>query len=212
MKKAQDPISFVTHFYGGFASVGISLFYLIYGLVFKRPVLNIIGLVIFGFSAICLYFASALYHYYSDDNINKKILRKLDHSMIYILIVGSYTPFSLSYLDKPHAYYFVLVMWLIAIIGILLKVFWFNMPRFIYTSFYLILGWALVFDYKSFASLPVGCLVLLGLGGISYSIGAIVYILKKPNISTNFGFHELFHIFIMIGTFIHFMAGFIYVM
>ena len=74
------------------------------------------------------------------------------------------------------------------------------------TAIYLILGWAIVFDFQSFTGIPVNCLMMIAAGGIAYSIGAFIYIFKKPNLTENFGFHELFHIFVMLGSLLHYLA------
>lgn len=176
--------------------------------------LTIVGIVIFGLSSTGLYSASCIYHFYNQKNDNKVklILRKLDHAMIYVLIAGTYTPICLTYLDYPHSLYFVGVIWLIAVIGIVIKLFWMQAPRFISTILYLLMGWALIFDLPAFVHVPVGCLVLVAIGGISYTVGAIIYIIKKPNWFKSFGFHELFHIFVMIGSMFHFIAIFAYIL
>ena len=95
---------------------------------------------------------------------------------------------------------------MIALIGVIVSVCWINAPRIISTFFYLLLGWAVIFDFQSFSLLPSHILSLIAYGGISYSVGAIIYIIKKPNISSYFGFHEIFHIFVMVGSLLHYIA------
>lgn len=213
-KKAMDPVSSETHFVGAVLSLVTLIMMMVIAVVRGSNQLSIIGVTVFGLASISLYSASCIYHYYnaSEDNKIKLILRKLDHSMIYVLIAGTYTPICLVYLDYPHSLYFLTVIWLIAIIGIIIKLFWMNAPRFISTVFYLLMGWALIFDLPAFARVPLGCLGLIAAGGISYSIGAIIYILEKPNWFKSFGFHELFHIFVMIGSAFHFAAVIIYIL
>ena len=109
-------------------------------------------------------------------------------------------------METPHSYYFLGILWAVAIIGILVKIIWLNAPRAITTAIYLILGWAIVFDFQSFTGIPVNCLMMIAAGGIAYSIGAFIYIFKKPNLTENFGFHELFHIFVMLGSLLHYLA------
>lgn len=213
-KKAMDPVSSETHFIGAVLSVIALLGMIIIGLIKQASELTLVSVIIFGVSSIALYTASWVYHYYnaSEDNKIKLILRKLDHSMIYVLIAGTYTPVALNFLDAPHNYYFTIVIWSIAILGIVVKLFWLNAPRFVSTLFYLLMGWALVFDFPAFYNVPLGCFILIAIGGISYSIGAIVYIVEKPNWFASFGFHELFHIFVMLGSLFHFIAIYIYVL
>ena len=213
-KKAMDPVSSETHFIGAILSFITLVIMMIIAILEHSNLLTMIGISVFGLSSMALYSASCIYHYYnaSDDNKVKLILRKLDHSMIYVLIAGSYTPICLTYLDYPHSLYFLAVIWAIAVLGIVIKLFWMNAPRFISTIFYLLMGWALVFDFPAFASVPLGCFALIACGGISYTIGAVIYIVEKPNWFKEFGFHELFHIFVMIGSAFHFLAVFIYML
>ena len=213
-KKAHDPVSSETHFIGAVASLVGLIVMLIVTIVKQLPPLTYVSIITFGLSSIALYSASSIYHYYnaSDDNKIKLILRKLDHSMIYVLIAGTYTPIALTFVSSPHSYYFVLAIWAVALVGIIVKLFWMNAPRFVSTLFYLLMGWALVFDFPAFSQVPLGCFALIALGGVSYSIGAFIYIFEKPNWFKEFGFHELFHILVMIGSFFHFLAIIIYVL
>ena len=142
-KKAMDPISSETHFVAAcFSLVGL---FIIFGLgAYKGTPLSLMGAVIvFGLSQIALYSASSLYHYYQGSEKIKFILRKLDHAMIYVLIVGTYTPIIVYCMEAPKSYYFLGVLWALAIVGILVKVFWMNAPRILGTSIYLILGWSI---------------------------------------------------------------------
>lgn len=205
-KKAMDPISSETHFIGACLSLIGLLFMILIGVKNDTSPTVLVSAVIFGVSLIALYSASSIYHYFSGNDKVKTILRKLDHSMIYVLIVGTYTPVVISCMEAPHSYLFLGILWTIAIAGIIVKVLWLNAPRAIATSIYLILGWAVVFDFQSFQGVPMNCLSLIAAGGIAYSIGAFIYIFKKPNISIQFGFHELFHIFVMIGSLLHYFA------
>lgn len=206
LKKAMDPISCLTHFIGaGLSLIGLFIIIVLSKLV-DIPNSLFLGVIIFGISLIALYSASSLYHYFSGSEKIKLILRKLDHSMIYVLIVGTYTPVVLFCMESPKCYYFLMILWMIALIGVIVSVCWINAPRIISTFIYLLLGWAVIFDFQSFSLLPSHILSLIAYGGISYSVGAIIYIIKKPNISSYFGFHEIFHIFVMVGSLLHYIA------
>ena len=211
-KKACDPVSSYTHFIGACLSFLGLISFVILGINDNSSLLSMFGCIVFGFALILLYSASSFYHFFSGKESIKKMLRKLDHSMIYILIVGTYTPVTLAFVEFNHAIIFLTILWSIAILGIVIKLCWMNAPRFISTFIYLALGWAIIFDIKAFSFIPFQCLFLIALGGISYSIGAIIYIIRKPNISQTFGFHELFHIFVMIGSFMHYLAVVLYVL
>lgn len=211
-KKAMDPISSETHFIGACLSI-LGLLIMIFVGVHRQTAPVILGAaIVFGISLIALYSASSIYHFFQGNEKIKLILRKLDHSMIYILIVGTYTPVAMACMEAPHSYYFLGILWTIALIGIIVKIYWMNAPRSITTIIYLILGWAIVFDFQSFRGIPFNCLSLIALGGIAYSIGAFIYIFKKPNITKEFGFHELFHIFVMLGSLLHYLAVVLFIL
>lgn len=211
-KKAMDPISSETHFIGACLSF-VGLVALIVKGISKNTTPFILGAsIVFGISLIALYSASAIYHFFDGNEKTKKILRKLDHSMIYVLIVGTYTPIIVYCMEIPKAYYFLAILWSIALIGIIVKICWLNAPRVLTVGIYLVLGWAIVFDFQAFSGISSECLVMIAAGGIAYSIGAVIYVLKKPNFSPAFGFHELFHIFVMLGSLLHYLAIFMFVL
>lgn len=132
--------------------------------------------------------------------------------MIYVLIAGSYTPFCLVLLPQPKGTRFCLILWAVAIAGILAKLLWINAPRILSTMVYLIMGWAVVFVAKDFAVLGQPCLTLVALGGVCYSVGAVFYAIKKPNISPRWTFHEIFHLLILAGSLFHYLAVYFYVL
>ena len=212
MKKAREPIRSYTHFLGAilFGSGAILLFLkaLAGGDASGRTLLSLLA---FGCSITALYSASAIYHF---SNRAPKVihhLRKLDHSMIYVLIAGTYTPILLTYLDPPKGTAFTAAMWIIAAAGILMKLFWFHAPRWLSTSLYLLMGWAILADVSIFSRMSSGALWLLVLGGICYTAGGVIYGIKKPNISTKLGFHELFHLFVLGGSLFHYLLVLFYI-
>jgi len=211
-KKAQDPISSFTHFIGAIASLIATGGMLIMGIHRGLSIAVLLSICIFGISSIALYTASWVYHYCDKQKPLRRRLRKLDHSMIFVLIAGTYTPIVVAFVEKPRGYYFLGTIWLIALIGIIIKIFWLNVPRFVSTSIYLLMGWALIFDFSVFAKIPGGCLILVALGGIMYSCGALIYLLKKPNWFKSFDFHDLFHLFVMLGSVFHFIAVYAYIL
>ena len=211
-KNAREPMSSYTHFLGViFAAVGTIFLVVLNNLTGDFSVRMLVSILAFGGSMLALYSASSIYHYYNGPVFKQEYLRKLDHAMIYVLIAGSYTPICLKFMEGTHGILFVCGVWAVALCGILVKLCWMNAPRALYTGFYLLMGWAIDFDWKALELIPAGAIALLLAGGISYSIGAVFYILKKPNPSPAFGFHELFHVFILLGTFFHFLAVVFYV-
>lgn len=211
-KHAREPMSSYTHFLGILFSAVATIFLVVLnGIQGDFSARMLFSVLAFGGSMLALYSASSIYHFYNGPVIKQERLRKLDHAMIYVLIAGSYTPICLKFMEGVHGIVFTLAIWLVAICGIVVKLCWMNAPRWLYTGFYLLMGWAIVFDWKALQMIPGGAIAILLAGGISYSIGAVFYILKKPNISKIFGFHELFHVFILLGTFFHFLTVLFYV-
>ena len=209
--KGREPLNSFTHFLGVlFAVFGASLLLgLTVGINFSF--ITLVSVLIFCLSMLLLYSTSSWYHYSNGSTKVLARLRKLDHAMIYVLIAGSYTPICLKYMSGMKGIIFSLVLWLIALIGSVVKLCWMKAPRWLSTAFYLIMGWSIVFDWKSLTLLPAGAVALLLCEGISYSIGAVCYIIKKPNLSKLLGFHEIFHIFILLGTLFHFLTVLFYV-
>ena len=202
---ARDPVSFETHFWGAVAALFGTAALLTKALLMSGgDVYKVIGAGVFGLSLAALYSASSIYHFISWDA--QKWLRKLDHSMIYVLIAGTYTPVFMNYADRGHAAFFTAYIWGFAAIGIAAKLIHFNIPRWLTSSIYLFMGWSVLFDIPGFLALPLGAIIFIALGGIIYTIGAVIYALKKPNISKRFGFHEIFHLFVLAGSLCHFIA------
>lgn len=211
---AQDPVSCWTHAAGAVAALGGGLWMLLRGLWQQTTGVALGASLCFCLSMVALYAASAIYHYYPGDTTSggvKKLLRKMDHGMIYVLIAGSYTPFCLVLLPQPRGRRFSMVMWAVAVAGILAKLLWINAPRMLSTAVYLIMGWAVVFLAKDFACLGQPCLTLVALGGVCYSVGAVFYAIKRPNLSAEWTFHELFHLLILAGSLFHYLAVYFYV-
>lgn len=210
----REPINTYTHLGGALLFfVGTILLFIISGRNDSLTVKAIVSITIFGLSLISLYTASGIYHMV---NVKENILvrlKKLDHAMIFVLIAGSYTPFCLFGLAGIWQWTFIIVIWSLAISGVIMKIFWIEMPRILSTSMYVGMGWLSIVAVKPLcASLQPGAIFYLVLGGVMYTIGGIIYAIKKPNISQRFGFHELFHIFCLLGSCCHYYAVFRYVL
>ena len=176
-------------------------------------ILNLTAVIIFGISMILLYSASATYHLVVSSDKVIKFLRKLDHSMIFILIAGSYTPFCLIALNGKHGLALFIVISGIAIAGVLFKMLWFNCPRWLSTSIYIGMGWISIFIIGPLSKVisPEG-VFFLALGGVFYTIGGIIYGLKPKFLNFKYvNFHDIFHIFVMLGSLTHFYCVFKYV-
>ncbi len=163
---------------------------------------------IFGFSLITLYSASALYHLLPLSPLGVARLRRVDHMSIFLLIAGTYTPFCLLALDGGWQVALLCLIWGLALCGILLKLLWMEAPRWLAVALYLGMGWvALVAAPALFRAVPAGGMAWVLAGALVYSAGALIYGLKRPNpVPGVFGFHELWHLFVMAGSACHFWA------
>ena len=209
MAKVRDLVSGLTHCIGAALSlVGLVLlivFSAIYGNAY-----HVVSFTIFGVGLFLLYLFSTLYHWLNTSEKGITVFRKFDHIMIYILIAASYTPICLVPLRGPWGWTIFGIIWGLAVLGTILTAVWIKAPRFITTTIYLIMGWAVVI-----AAYPLiqvfkeannfGSLIWLLAGGIFYTIGGIIYGLKVPKTKwKGFGFHEIFHIFVMLGSACHY--------
>lgn len=151
---------------------------------------------LYSLTAIMLFSVSALYHRIPWSPKNKKRWRRWDHANINMLIAGSYTPFAMTLLEGRDRTILLSVVWSGAIVGALIRIFWVSAPRWLYVANYLLLGWvALIYTPQMYKEGGVWILLLILLGGLFYSVGAIFYALKAPGKNARyFGFHELFHL------------------
>lgn len=163
---------------------------------------------IFTLSAVALFSISATYHTINWTPNVKRILRRLDHANIFLIIAGTYTPLTVIWLETQTAQILLSLVWGGSILGLLFRVFWLTAPRWLYVPIYIALGWAALLylpDFYDSAGAVIVGLILAG--GILYSAGAVIYAFKKPNLSARyFGFHELFHSFTIAAFFCHYAA------
>ena len=211
--KMREPVSGLTHLAGAVLSA-VGLILMIYYAAIQGTVWHIVSFSIFGGSMILLYTASTLYHLLNISEKGVRVLRKIDHMMIYVLTAGTYTPICLIPLRGGWGYTLLITIWGIAITGIIMKLLWFDAPRWLYTLFYLIMGWLVVIAFwPMIKTVPAAGIAWLVAGGILYSIGAVIYGTKWPPLKSKlFGFHEIFHLFVLYGSFCHFWMMFRYVL
>lgn len=164
--------------------------------------------VIFTVTAALLFGVSAVYHRGTWGPRMHALLKRLDHSNIYLIIAGTYTPFAVTLLPWDQARTLLTVVWAGAVAGVVFRVFWTNAPRWLYVALYIALGWAAVFYVVPFwksGGAAIG--ILISVGGLLYTAGAIIYGVKRPNPSPRwFGFHEVFHAFTLAAFIAHFVA------
>lgn len=212
-KYAREPINGLTHLGGAIISF-IGLLALVIKTTLNKPsIVNIGAVIIFGISLILLYSASATYHLVIASDKVIAFLRKIDHSMIFILIAGSYAPYCLIGLGGVSGWAMFIVIATIGVCGVLFKMIWFKCPRWISTAIYIGMGWMAIFVVVPlYKAIPFEGLFLLALGGVLYTIGAIIYGLKPKSLKLkHLGFHEIFHIFILLGSLCHFISVYQYV-
>ncbi|MEG2455209.1 MAG: hemolysin III family protein [Oscillospiraceae bacterium] len=168
---------------------------------------HLVSFAIYGASMIGLYTASTLYHCLRTTVPLRVALRKYDHASIYLLIAGSYTPICLTVLRGPWGWALFFVIWGFAVAGVVMTLFWVNAPRWVTSSIYIFMGWLAVFAIVPLVKvMPAGGLFWLFFGGVLYTLGGVLYAVKWPGRNNpRFGCHEIFHVFILLGSIAHFM-------
>ncbi len=168
-----------------------------------------IGSALFAGTALMLFTVSAIYHRGTWSPGVWAFLRRFDHSNIFLLIAGSYTPFTLILLKGGERVSLLVIVWTGALLGVLFRIFWIGAPRWLYIPVYVALGWAAIFYAHDFgANGGTAVITLVAVGGGLYTIGGLVYGLKKPDpFPTWFGFHEVFHCFVVAAFVCHYVAA-----
>ena len=201
----EEKLNIWSHAFGIFLSI-IALVLLIIKAVQQDNIWMMISFPIFGVSLILLYLASTLYHASKEPQKRFK-LKVFDHAAIYVLIAGSYTPFTLVSLNGETGWLIFSMVWVMAFTGIILKLFFTGKFKVISTAIYVLMGWLIVFYFQDLtASLHEKGLFYLILGGVLYTIGAILYSIKKIKFN-----HAIFHFFVLAGSFCHFLSIYLYV-
>lgn len=190
------------------ATAPLAFFSFIVMLVITDDPIGRAGAAVFMVSSLALFAVSAVYHTGTWREGVQQALKRVDHSNIFIMIAGSYTPFSLLLLSGPHAAIMLSLVWTGALAGAAFRVFWLSAPRWIYVPLYLLLGWAALLYWPDFqAAAPTAVLVLMIVGGGLYSLGALVYGFKWPDPFPRwFGFHEVFHTLTIAAFIVHYVG------
>ena len=212
LRKFRDPVSGLTHLLGALLSV-VGLVCLLWVAIERGSVWHVVSFAVFGVSLILLYSGSAVYHLVRASDRVIQILRRVDHMMIFVLIAGTYTPFCLVPLRGPWGFALLSGIWLVGILGMVFSILWIDAPRWLTTGIYLAMGWAIVIAAFPLARhLSVGALAWMGAAGLFYTLGAVIYATKRPNLVPGvFGFHEIWHLFVMAGSFSCFWTVFRYI-
>ena len=190
------------------AMAPLAFFSFLVMLVLSQSMLVRAGAAVFMFSAVMLFGVSAVYHTGRWGERAKLIWKRFDHANIFLLIAGSYTPFCLLLLTPTHAAIMLSLVWGGALLGILFRIFWVTAPRWAYVPLYILLGWAaLLYAHEFLVAAPTAVMVLMVVGGVLYTIGALVYGFKKPDPwPTWYGFHEVFHTLTIAAFVVHYIG------
>ncbi|MBR5046834.1 MAG: hemolysin III family protein [Eubacterium sp.] len=212
--RLKDPGSAITHMIA-MTAAACCAFPLIHKAAYASPD-AVISMTIFIVSMILLYGASSLYHSLDISSRVNKLLKRLDHSMIFVLIAGSYTPVCLLVLPRRYGIPMLLYIWSLAAIGILVKIFFIFCPKWVSSVIYIFMGWTCLFAFPVIIrNLTAGAFGWLLAGGIVYTIGGILYALDLPvlrKLPAGFGRHEIFHLFVMGGSLCHFICMYFFLL
>jgi hemolysin III len=201
----EEIFNSITHAIGALVSIAGLVLLIVFSSIYGNSS-HIISCTIFGFTLVLLYTASTLYHSFRKPNL-KHLFKILDHSCIYILIAGTYTPFMLVTISGILGWSIFALVWSLTIIGVVLKVFFVHRFKIISTIAYILMGWIVIFAIKPlFQILPGGGLALLICGGLAYTLGTIFYSWDKLPFN-----HAIWHLFVLTGSVCHFCAVIFYV-
>jgi hemolysin III len=204
LKKLREPVNSLTHLIA--AGVALAGLILLLVLGWGQPG-KVISLAIYGLSLTLLFLASGLYHSIQANPRALQRLRKFDHSAIYLLIAGTYTPICFNMLEGFWKWGMLGIVWGLALAGIGVKIFFIKAPRWVTAGVYILMGWLCILGIQEIlAALSIGAIIWLASGGIIFTLGAIVYITKTMDFVPGvFGFHEVWHIFVVLGALAHFI-------
>jgi len=196
----EEIFNSVTHGIGTLCSIAALVILIIVALN-KGNLWHLVSFAIYGSSLVLLYLMSTLYHSFTGEKL-KNLFARFDHAAIFLLIAGTYTPFLLTSMRGVFGWTLFGIIWGTAIVGVVIRSIYLNKFKKIMVALYLLMGWMFVFAAKSmFKSLPLSSIIFLLLGGVSYSVGVILYMNEKMQYS-----HGIWHIFVLAGSAFHFFA------
>jgi len=204
LQKLRDPVSSLTHLAGAVLAIPCTILLIIAAARYASA-LHIVAFAVFGASLFLLYAASAIYHMPRFSEKAIRVLRRIDHMMIFVLIAGTYTPVCLLQLQGVWGWTLFGLVWGLAAAGIVLKAVWMQAPCWLSTAIYVFMGWlALIAFYPLAQAVSATALTLLVGGGLAYTVGAVIFATKWPPLRWRyFGSHEVFHIFVLLGSSLH---------
>ncbi|MGC1374822.1 MAG: hemolysin III family protein [Anaerolineales bacterium] len=205
LSKLREPVNGLMHLGGAVAAVFGQIALLA---VASSGIEKVVSAIVYGVSLVALFSASAAYHLIRARPKTVEILRKIDHSAIYLLIAGTYTPICMNAFSGFYRWGLLAIVWSIAFAGILVKVFFVEEPRWVAVTVYVIMGWLSVSAIgQMLTALSPATLAWLIVGGVVYTLGGVVYATKIFDFAPGkFGTHEVWHVFVLVGAAAHFMA------
>jgi hemolysin III len=210
MLRFREPVNGLTHLFAAIAALFGSIYLIAVG---WGNTVKVVSLLVYGISLVLLFSASATYHLVKAEPKMLVRLRKFDHSAIYLLIAGTYTPICLNMLTGFWKFGLLGIIWGLALVGIGVKIFFIRAPRWLTAVVYVMMGWLSILGVKELiARLPGAALGWLLAGGIIYTLGAVIYSTKLFNfIPDRFGFHEVWHIFVILAALAHYILIAVYI-
>lgn len=204
--RLREPVNALTHLLGAVLSI-VGMVVLLMATVENGNVRHIVAVSVFGASLVMMYVVSALYHASTLSERGMGHFQRIDHVMIYVLIAGSYTPICLIVLGDRLGTVLLVTVWTLAALGLFQKIVWMRAPSWLSTALYLGMGWiGVVLARPMISAGSRGFFLWLLTGGIAYSLGAVIYSNKWPRGARIFGPHEIWHLFVMAGSFAHYWA------
>ncbi len=205
LSKLREPVNGITHLAGAIAALLGSIILLI---ISGTETAKTVSILVYGLSLVCMFSASSCYHLINASSARIQTFRKFDHSAIFLLIAGTYTPFCVIAFTGFFHWGLLAIIWAIALGGIIVKIFYIKAPRWLNATIYVIMGWLCVSAAGQMASnLQASIIVWLIIGGVIYTLGAIIYATKMFNfVPEKFGFHEVWHLFVLLGATSHFIS------
>lgn len=201
--KTQEFFNVYSHLAGMIAAV-IGTIYLAMVASYSAP--SLVTALIYGLSVVFLFLASSLYHAFKKEDNELSLWRKMDRLAIFFMIAGTFTPIGYFCLDGAYSWTMIAIQWSLVGLGVISQIFFPRASRKLYAAIYLVMGWSALFTIKQMlANMSVSQGVLLFSGGVAFTLGGIIYAIKKPRIFPGvFSFHELFHVMVLIGGVLHY--------
>jgi hemolysin III len=208
----DERFNTVSHLFAAcFAIVGAAL--LIVQASVQGDPWKIVGFAVYGLSIVTLFVSSALHHGIDRGPRVNEVLRTLDYDSVFLLIAGSVTPLVLVLFRNPYGWTVLGAVWAIAAVGIVARSLLRQLPKYVTNTLYIALGWLTVLLVGAAASMPIGALVLMAASGLLYSAGFVVFVIERPNPWPGvFGFHEIWHLVVVVAAFLHYLLMYIYVL